>query len=247
MQNQRVCLEHYKIPKYCQIMNKKAKDMRKKKIKRTILVVYMMFILCIITACQKEDPGFYIDPNNPSADKPVVYLYNFDGDVDVQLSFTDGASLACSYPQYVDKWHIRAFPNGLLLDKNGRQYRYLYYEAQIQPIDYPNGFCVKGEETAKFLEEKLHLFGLTDLESNDFITYWLPQMAENPYNVIRFVNEEYDQQVGLKVTPQADTQIRVFMNWYPSEKPVPIPKQVLNPISERHGRTVVEWGGCRSK
>ena len=45
---------------------------------------------------------------------------------------------------------------------------------------------MKGEDTAKFLEGALAELGLTEKEANTFIMYWLPQMENNPYNVISF-------------------------------------------------------------
>ena len=42
------------------------------------------------------------------------------------------------------------------------------------------GFCVKGEDTAAFLEDALSKLGLNRKEANEFIVYWLPLMEQNP-------------------------------------------------------------------
>ena len=45
--------------------------------------------------------------------------------------------------------------------------------------DLSKGFCVKGEDTAAFLEGALEQLGLTRREANEFIVYWLPLMEQN--------------------------------------------------------------------
>ena len=68
-------------------------------------------------------------------------------------------------------------------------------------------------------------------------------MEQNPYNLIAFQQETYTEAAKLTVTPTPDSILRVFMAWKPLEKPVDIPAQTL-PAFERHGFTVVEWGGA---
>ena len=53
------------------------------------------------------------------------------------------------------------------------------------------GFIVKGEDTAKFLEEKLEILGLNEREAEEFIIYWLPKLEANKYNYIRFASVEW--------------------------------------------------------
>lgn len=75
------------------------------------------------------------------------------------------------------------------------------------------GFCVKGKDTAAFLEGALEQLGLTRREANEFIVYWLPHMEQNPYNIISFQTDAYTNAAELKVSPEPDTLIRVFMAW----------------------------------
>ncbi len=111
--------------------------------------------------------------------------------------------------------------------------------------DLSKGFCIKGEDTAEFLEFSLKETGLTDTEANSFIMYWLPQMECNEYNVITFQTTTYEDTASLEISPIPDTVIRVNMLWYPSDSFVDIEAQDLSLInpSERSGFTVVEWGG----
>ena len=93
--------------------------------------------------------------------------------------------------------------------------------------DFSQGACVAGEDTAAFLEDALSQLGLTRREANEFIVYWLPQMEENPYNLIAFQSDAYTEAAQLAITPTPDTVLRVFMAWKPLEEPVELPPQEL--------------------
>ena len=181
------------------------------------------------------------------AHKPVIYLYpETRTEVGVKLEL-DG-KLTVTYPDYdpAGGWTVTADPDGTLTDKKGRKYSYLYWEGDINiKPDLSRGFCVKGEDTAEFLETALAELGLNDKEADDFITYWLPEMIGNKYNVITFQTIEYEDVASLTVTPKPDTVIRVNMLWYSSDKQISIRPQDLTSVnpSERKGFTVVEWGG----
>jgi len=101
------------------------------------------------------------------------------------------------------------------------------------------------EYTAVFLEKALFKLGLTRKEANEFIVYWLPQMQDNPYNIISFQSDVYTEAAKLDVSPKPDTLIRVFMAWKPSDSYVTIEEQELD-APDRKGFTVVEWGGAKS-
>ena len=103
-----------------------------------------------------------------------------------------------------------------------------------------------GRDTSAFLENALSQLGLTRREANEFIVYWLPQMQENPYNLIAFQSDAYTQAARLAIDPAPDTLLRVFMAWKPLDAAVDIPAQALA-APERTGFTAVEWGGCQVK
>lgn len=174
--------------------------------------------------------------------KPVVYLYpETTTEVAVQLDVK--GSLTVTYPKYQNGWKVTAEPDGTLKDADGKEYNYLYWEAETNTrFDMSEGFCVKGSETAEFLEKALAELGLTRREANEFIVYWLPLMEKNAYNVISFQGKAYTDSAVLTVEPKPDTVIRVFMTWYGSKKPVSLKPQILT-APERKGFTVVEWGG----
>lgn len=174
--------------------------------------------------------------------KPVIYLYpEEESEVSVKL-FLDG-KLTCTYPSYNNGWSVTALPDGTLTDGNGQVYNYLYWEGQTNAWwDLSKGFCIKGEDTAAFLEDALAKLGLTRREANEFIVYWLPQMEQNPYNIISFQKDVYTDAAKLEIEPAPDTIIRVFMTWQASDAFADIPEQELSaPV--RTGFTAVEWGG----
>ena len=176
-------------------------------------------------------------------EKPVIYLYP-ETPTEVSVSLTLEGQLTCTYPDYGKGWDsFTAHPDGTLIFPDGKEYYCLYWEGmQAAEWDFSTGFCVKGEDTAAFLEWALAAQGLTPREANEFIIYWLPLMQENPYNVISFQTDAYTDGAVLEITPTPDSLLRVFMAYYPSDEAVEIAPQAFE-TPARDGFTVVEWGG----
>ena len=188
----------------------------------------------------------YLDeggPDNPLTGKPVIYLYpEKTTDVSVKLDF-DG-KLTYTYPAYGGGWNVIAEPDGTLINKaDGSTHYYLFWEG-VANFDWSHesGFVVKGSETEAFLRKTLAEMGLTPREYNDFITYWVPKMQNNKYNLISFSGEEYAEGAKLTVSPAPESVLRVHMVWMALDEPIEIPAQSFEPF-ERKGFTLVEWGG----
>ena len=178
--------------------------------------------------------------------KPVIYLYP-EKQTDVSVELLLEGSLTCTYPAYNNGWKVTAHPDGTLTDAKGQTYNYLYWEGQTSAQwDLTKGFCIKGTDTAVFLEEALEKLGLTRREANEFIVYWLPLMEQNPYNIITFQQETYTDAAKLHIDPAPDALIRVFMTWQSADSFVEIPPQELI-APKRIGFTAVEWGGTEIK
>lgn len=176
--------------------------------------------------------------------KPVIYLYP-EQTTAVSVKLALSGDLTCTYPAYENGWQVTAHPDGTLTDRKGQIYNYLYWEGETAAqYDLSKGFCVKGNETAAFLEDALERLGLSRREANEFIVYWLPLMQDNPYNVITFQTDAYETAAKLDITPTPDTLIRVFMVWYSSDSVVDIEPQELS-APERTGFTAIEWGGTQ--
>ncbi len=180
---------------------------------------------------------------------PIIYLYDEqEREANVKLDLK--GDLTCTYPKYDEKngWTVKTSADGVLTDKNGRQYEYLYWEADVDMVpDFSKGFCIRGEDSAAFLEKALSDLGLSDTEANAFIMYWLPDFEENPYNVIAFQTDTYEDVAKLDVDPLPDTVVRVNMLFYGSDEYVDMVEQdlaAMNPsLEEREGFVLVEWGG----
>ena len=180
---------------------------------------------------------------------PIIYLYD-EQEREANVKLDLNGELTCTYPKYDESngWTVKTSADGVLTDNNGRQYEYLYWEADVDmDPDFSKGFCVKGEDSADFLEKALSDLGLSDTEANAFIMYWLPDLEENPYNVIAFQTDTYEEVAKLNVDPLPDTVVRVNMLFYGSDEYVEMEAQdlsAMNPsLEEREGFVLVEWGG----
>lgn len=190
-----------------------------------------------------EEFGYILD----GIAKPVIYLYPVKTDT-INVWVGLHGKLGTTWPAYDDLrgWQVIAQPDGMLKETGtGRQHRYLFWEGQAAgKWNMQAGFCIPGNQTAIFLSSTLEKLGLTDTEANDFISYWLPMMEDNPYNLIHFAGTEYTDLAPLSITPAPETTIRIFMVWKSSDYHIPIEPQTLVHMN-RKGFCVVEWGGCR--
>lgn len=185
----------------------------------------------------------------PSVDKPIIYLYPTE-ETEISVKLLNPEKITCSYPKYTTGWNVLAKPNGDLIDLGTRRQLYsLYYESEcVEGFDISKeGFIIEGKDSAKFLEEKLAILGLTEREAEEFIIYWLPKLESNKYNYIRFATpEEINNNMPLEITPTPDTLIRVLMIFKGLENPLEVEEQKLV-TPERIGFTAVEWGGTEIK
>lgn len=183
--------------------------------------------------------------------KPVVYLYpKTIQKVNVQLDYN--GTIFADYPDYdpVQKgWTVTAFPDGKIINKDGKEYSYIFWEGTpAAPIEYDlsTGFVVRGQDTKVFLQNTLAQMGLTPKEYNEFIVYWYPLMKDNAYNLIHFAEKQYTDQAPLTITPTPDAILRVFMVFKPLQEKISIKPQTIKSFV-RKGFTVIEWGGTEIK
>ena len=181
--------------------------------------------------------------------KPIIYLYP-EEETKVSVELPKDDRLLVSYPKYEKSWEVLAKEDGNLVDlETGRNLYSLYYESEnvVEFKVEKEGFIVKGEDTVKFLEEKLEILGLNEREAEEFIIYWLPKLEENKYNYIRFASkEEIEKNMPLEINPKPDTTIRILMTYKGLDRKIEVEEQKLeNP--ERKGFVAVEWGGTEIK
>ena len=211
-----------------------------------------------ISVVNEEEWQGIIDPASVEPEivvyKPIIYLYpRTDTNVTVKLGRPD--RLTVSYPMYNAQtgWQVLAKPSGELVNlRDGRNLYALYYEGDLSDNEFQvesDGFIVKREDIAGFLEDKLARLGLNEREAEEFIVYWLPKLSESEYNYIRFAtNDEINQFMPLDITPTPDTTIRILMTYKGLDRPLGnIVEQQLPNTPTRQGFTIVEWGGNEIK
>lgn len=220
-------------------------------------ICFVAIVIAIVVNVLKVNgvPNNYPDEDDyPAVEvtgkKPIIYLYP-EEEMELTVRLGSPEKLIASYPKYVDGWDVIAYPNGDLIDKaSGNRLYALYWEGRRNASDFDlsTGFVVKGEDAAKFLEEKLEILGLNYREKEEFIVYWLPELEANEYNYVHFMTtEELEAEMPLELSVQPDTKIRISMVFEGLDEYKEVKEQVLEPAPERSGFTVVEWGGTNLK
>ena len=185
--------------------------------------------------------------DDPYAEKPVIYIYPKE-EIDANVSINLNGKFTAVYPEFTNQekseWSVHASPGGKL-KVGDREYTSLFWEGEAKYYipTFETGFIVTKENAIKFLEDKLRILGLTDLEANEFITYWIPTLNKNERSIVSFQFENYENAAKLNVSPKPDTVIRVFLGIRKAKENEEIEEQIL-PTRKRQGYTVVEWGGC---
>jgi len=207
--------------------------------------------------------------------KPVVYLYPKKPTV-VHLSFSSPVTLNTQIPLYQNGWLVKANVDGTLIDlqsqytdctkidsaKFGSEYAstacktnsypYIYWSGKSVENSYPaveGGWIVEKGKLLTFMQNTLQEIGLTDNESKDMTSYWVPKMSEEnaPYYRVSFLQtQDMNAFIPMNVSPQPDSVLRVFLDWKAlSSKPtVNLEPQQLKKFN-RNGFTLVEWGGLQ--
>ena len=227
--------EKNKEPK---VPNEKSKHYTIKIIVALIVDIFLAYI-----AISLYELRFVTGPISEA--KPIIYFYpEQTTELNVKLGYPE--NLTCSYPKYENGWNIIANPDGSLIDINtGRSLYSLYWEGNAkQKISMDEGFVIKGEDTISFLEEKLAILGLNEIEAEEFIVYWLPKLQNNKYNYIKFATiDEINEMMPLEISEKPDSLIRVLMEYKPLDKYIDVKEQELS-TPARTGFVVVEWGGA---
>lgn len=179
--------------------------------------------------------------------KPVIYLYPQTSEK-IKVTLDYQGNIIADYPSYDSTkkgWTITAFPDGKIIDSDGKEYSYLFWEGKPYldtKYDLSTGFVVAGKDTKDFLQTILPQLGLTPKEYNEFIVYWYPRMKDNLYNLVHFAQDEYTNTAPLTIIPQPDSILRVFMVYKPLGQPMAIQPQKIQSFT-RKGFVVIEWGG----
>lgn len=192
-------------------------------------------------------------PMQPQAtlrERSVVYLYPAKiCDVTAELR-VDGEVLT-HYPKLRDnRWRVKAGPTGEIFEPTTeRRFPYLCWQAALPGgtanvrVDLERAHCVPGTVAEPFLEKLAGKHALNDRERTDFVTYWLPVLERNNFNLVQLLTDaECDRHASLHFTPTPDACIRLFMVVRGCDERVSCGEPDVVPRA-RTGFTVVEWGG----
>lgn len=189
--------------------------------------------------------------------KPVIYLYS-DRKQKVDVELNVHGTTTFTYPELKDSWSVQTSSSGILEDKNGNNYPYLFWEGSHESLAYTvedgllsNACQINTDTVVKFLEENLTRFGLNSKERTDFITYWGPKLTEKQYAVLQFhFDDEYSKKIAsINVSPKPDASRRIYMMFSASDYyryDVRTQEVEVKPF-QRSGLTLVEWGGTNLK
>jgi hypothetical protein len=184
--------------------------------------------------------------------KPAIYLYP-EKELKINVRLNPAGRLTVTDPSYDPQkgWEVLALPSGLLRPTTHNSqpttsYSYLYYEADLEKVFIgEEGFVVRGQDLVDFFGEILPKIGLNSWEIADFIKYWMGRLdRKQPYYFVHFLSQEQIEKLEpLELSVRPDTKIRMRAYFEPLEEPFEVKNQVLPAPPERHGFTLVEWGG----
>ena len=182
--------------------------------------------------------------------KPVIYLYP-EEKTTLSIKLHPHGFIAESDPLYIEPngWrNLTVYPNGQIFTESGGKYDYLFYETNLFDYSTPKkGFVIKKENLSSFFDKALPKLGLNESEKKDFKEYWLEKLDENGnrYFFITFLPlEEIERIDRVEYSQLPDTEIRIIAYFHPLNSPKTVePLALPSHPPERHGFTIVEWGG----
>lgn len=184
----------------------------------------------------------YGTSNYVAVDKPNIYLYP-EQECMVDVHIEPNGKITKSIPDYGMGWNVNVTPQGLIDD----QYNFLFYEAQVDVITPPEGWCVVQADLENFFAKLLTEYGLSEMEIRDFIEYWTARLTDSQYYTIHpLLNEAIDQVCPISINPTPDNLLRLWFVFVPQNDSVKLDTPVI-PEFQRNGFYVVEWGGILGK
>lgn len=180
--------------------------------------------------------------------KPAIYLLSPQAinKVSVSVELSREWDFAVIYP-LADKsqnskfstskvtWNVSVDSTGILREASGREYSYLFWEAETQPatpmiddemynrfnaarpiLTSSNSVVLPFHDFIGYLEMTLERLQLTVSMRTDFMTYWMPNflhIRDQGLDIaVTFVEQSmFNKAARLSITPQPSTVARVFM------------------------------------
>lgn len=175
---------------------------------------------------------------NVYARAPNLYLYpETTTEVSVRLGFPQGGEVVVSEPPYGDGWQVQVASDGII----DGQWGYLFYEARLpRRVQTALGWVLDGGDLEAELRGLLTRLGFWGREIDDFVEYWVPELAGAEWWAAYPMEPE--ALVSLHIEPAPRSVHRVWLYLEPLAGPVSLPEPSLPAPLERDGFVAVEWG-----
>lgn len=180
--------------------------------------------------------------------KPVIYLYPTEP-TSVNVSVKSEGDIVISDPLYPEGgWkNVTAYPDGKLF-YNGKEYRELFYESEVENINKPaKGIVIRKDNLRDSLDSILDQLGLIDTEKTEFLDFWVPklQSQNTPYIYFSLVDSSEKKRLDdVTIIPKPDTKIEFIVYFKPVDNSFNYDSSLkLPPKPNRVGFVSVEWGG----
>lgn len=176
--------------------------------------------------------------------KPMIYLYP-DKITNYQITLDSSIPIAASYPKIIDnKWNVRAFPDGKIIDiKSGKEFYGLFWEGgNPSASNSDSGIIVKSENFSETLDSLLIIKGLNYREREEFVTFWISRTLNYKWIKIHFVDNEFSANNEINIHPSPIGFVRVSAIFTGLNHYRVIPPETIVP-RHRHPNDAVEWGG----
>ncbi|MEW5804359.1 MAG: hypothetical protein AB1847_19870 [bacterium] len=163
----------------------------------------------------------------------------------VRVELDVNGEITKTIPPYHDGWYVLAKADGTITDESqGKQYGYLFWEAQLNGLELPDkGWVIAQEDLKEWFSEYLPKLGLNIREKEQFMEYWLERLQGSGFYELKLLSHEFlDEYAKLTITPAPDTLIRVIFHFTPLNEYKLLDAPVMK-TPERKGFVVLEWGG----
>ncbi|PIL28617.1 hypothetical protein GSI_08659 [Ganoderma sinense ZZ0214-1] len=195
-------------------------------------------VIHLVLRLRGEKPVIYLFPPTPIPDATVSVTLDPRWSFSHVYPLATPKRLDHGW-QCID-WTVSAQPDGTLVEKDtGLELSYLFWEADsnaslptspplspadgalaeyFDPVypaldcDSPTAVLLPFAKLLPYLDATLKKLSLHTAARNDFITYWLPKLAKQPFVALRFLPQAaYERAAALEVHPKPEVVTRVFM------------------------------------
>jgi hypothetical protein len=206
-----------------------------------ILLVLVPFLLIDYGCKENSTEPTDIDTNSIHVRKPNLYIYpNQTLSLTVDIDFPKGGQIVESIPEYNNTWNITVKPNGKINDI----YDFIYYECKVPAFGQNEfGWIIEKQNLKEFFDDNLIKSGFNQIETNDFIEYWIPNLIDcNYYEIYPQYKTVLDEVININFSIEPNSFYRLCYIIIGRNDNNLILKEPKIERANRSGYFVVEWG-----